>query len=123
MNQSVSSFLISQIGYQGPSLLVYLFAIVISFVFLDRARTASLLTLAAAGGLLLSTLAIAALQAALLVSLQNGGRDPTTFGQLMQIIGITGACIRAAGLALLVVAIFVGRGPVEQAPHWPRESG
>lgn len=30
MNQSVSSFLISQIGYQGPSLLVYLFAIAIA---------------------------------------------------------------------------------------------
>lgn len=111
MNQSVSSFLNSQIGYQGPSVLAYLFAIAIAFVFLGRARTPALLTLAAACGLLLSTVAIAALQATLLVSLQNGGRDPAIFGQLIQIIGITGACIRTAGMALLVAAVFVGRGP------------
>lgn len=123
MNQSIASFLISQVGYQGPSVLVYLFAVAIGFVFLERARTPALLTLAAGGGLLLSTLAIAALQAALLVSLQNGGRDAATFGQLMQVIGITGACIRAAGLGLLVAAVFVGRGPAEQALTRPRDAG
>lgn len=114
MSQSVLSFLISQIGCQGPSVLVYLFAIAIAFEFLERAQTPALLTLAAGGDLLLSTLATAALQAALLVSLQNGGRDPASFGQLMQIIGITGACIRAAGVALLVAAISVGRVPSDR---------
>lgn len=115
MFDSGASFMLSQIGYQLPALVVYLVAGAAALMFLGRARVPSLLTLAGVGVLLLAAIGVTGLQAYLFHSFQQGQRDPATYGRLMQSIGITGSVVRAAGLLLLVAAIFVDRR-VPQAP-------
>ena len=115
MFDSGMSFMLSQVGYQLPAIVVYLVAGVAAVTFLGRARVPSLLTLAGVGVLLLAAFGITGLQAYLFHSFQQGQRDPATYGRLMQITGMMGSFVRAAGLLLLVAAIFVDR----RAPQAP----
>ncbi|HXT61386.1 MAG TPA: hypothetical protein VN699_22275 [Pirellulales bacterium] len=112
MQDAGLSFLASQLGYQLPALLVYLVG-ALAVAFMRRARAPSLLALAGTAVLLISAVAASAFQAYLLHLQQAGGRDDET-RQLMQAVGIAASCIRAGGLALLVAAIFVGRGAAAQ---------
>jgi hypothetical protein len=67
------------------------------------------------GVLLLAAFGVTGLQAYLFHSFQQGQRDPATYGRLMQVTGMMGSFVRAAGLLLLVAAIFVDR----RAPQAP----
>lgn len=109
MNNAALVFVLSQLGYQAPILLVYLAAFVLALAYLGRTRGPAILTLSGIAVLVLSTLAATAIQAYLIHARGLGGRDPAGISRLMQIVGIAGSLIRAAGTSLLIAAIFTGR--------------
>jgi predicted membrane protein len=100
MNNSIVPYMITQLGYQVPALLVYMVAFVLSIVFMRRALLASILTLLGIAVLVITTFALLVAQAYLIQSRNQGW---------MTTVGIGGNCLRASGLSLLVAAIFVGR--------------
>jgi hypothetical protein len=112
MGEAGTSFLLSQLGYQAPALLVYLIAFILALIYMGRASAPSVLTLIGVGVLVVTTIGVAVAQAWLIDSRQAHDRDPAEFGRLMGIVGIAGSCVRAIGLGLLVAAIFVGRHAV-----------
>lgn len=115
MNREATTYLLSQLGSQVPAMLVLAIATVLAFVFLRRAFLASVMTLAGVAVMVVTKIGIAMVQANLIESRPSGGGDAEEFGRMMAMIGFTGACAHAVGLALLVAAIFVGRGKVVRA--------
>jgi hypothetical protein len=103
MGKAGTSYLLSQLGYQAPALLVYLVAFILALVYMRRASIPCILTLVGVGILVITTLGMAVMQASLIDSRQVYGGDS------MGIIGLAGSYVRAAGLLFLVAAIFVGR--------------
>ena len=109
MGKAGTSYLLSQLGYQAPSLLVYLVAFILALVYMRRASIPCILTLVGVGILVITTLGMAVIQAYLIESRQVYGGDSERFALLMGSIGLAGSYVRAAGLLFLVAAIFVGR--------------
>ena len=109
MGKAGTSYLLSQLGYQAPSLLVYLVAFILALVYMRRASIPCILTLVGIGILVITTLGMAVMQASLIDSRQVYGGDSERFARLMGSIGLAGSYVRAAGLLFLVAAIFVGR--------------
>jgi hypothetical protein len=109
MGKAGTSYLLSQLGYQAPSLLVYLVAFILALVYMRRASIPCILTLVGVGILVITTLGMAVMQASLIDSRQVYGGDSERFARLMGSIGLAGSYVRAAGLLFLVAAIFVGR--------------
>ena len=109
MGKAGTSYLLSQLGYQAPALLVYLVAFILALVYMRRASIPCTLTLVGVGILVITTLGMAVMQASLVDSRQVYGGDSERFARLMGIIGLAGSYVRAAGLLFLVAAIFVGR--------------
>ena len=109
MGNAAISYLTSQLGYQAPMLLVYLVAFVLALVFMGRASLPSMLTLCGVVVLVITTFAVAAMQAYMIQSRQDGGRGGADYAMMMNVVSIGGSCVRALGLSLLVAAIFVGR--------------
>ena len=66
MSTAGTSFLISQLGYRAPSLIVYLGAAVLACVFMSRATLPSVLALIGAGILGTTAIGTAVLQAFLI---------------------------------------------------------
>jgi hypothetical protein len=112
MSEAGTSFLLSQLGYQVPVLLVYLVGIILALVYMRRASLPCALTLTGIGILVVAMVGVAVVQASLMDSRQADGRGPRDIAQLMRSVAIAGSCIRALGVGLLVAAIFVGRRPV-----------
>jgi hypothetical protein len=110
MGDAVTSYVLSQLGYQAPALLVYLVAFALALVFMGRALVPSILCLVGVGVLVLTTIAMTVVQAYLLQSRQDDGRGAAEITRLMGIVGFVGGGVRAIGLSLLIAAIFVGRG-------------
>ena len=113
MNNSIVPYLISQLGYHVPTLLVYMVAFVLSIVFMRRALLPSILTLLGIAVLFIATFAVMVIQAYLIQS-RNTGWFTT--------VGIGGNCVRAIGLSLMVAAIFVGRQKAMVGPFDPRNA-
>ena len=109
MGKAGTSYLLSQLGYQAPALLVYLVAFILALVYMRRASIPCILTLVGVGILVITTLGMAVMQASLIDSRQVYGGDSERFARLMGSIGLAGSYVRAAGLLFFVAAIFVGR--------------
>ena len=116
MGKAGTSYLLSQLGYQAPALLVYLVAFILALVYMRRASIPCTLTLVGVGILVITTLGMVVLQASLIDSRQVYGGDPSEVSRRMEIIGLAGSYFRAAGLLFLVAAIFVGRR--SQVRNW-----
>ncbi len=112
-NNSIVPYMITQLGYQVPALLVYMFAFVLSLVFMRRALLPSILTLLGIAVLVLATFVGTVIQAYLI---QNNNYKWLTA------VGIGGSCFHAIGLALLVAAIFVGRRKAMVGPFDSRNA-
>ena len=108
MSTAGTSFLISQLGYRAPYLIVYLVAAVLACVFMSRATLPSVLALIGAGILGGTAIGTAVLQAFLI------GAQSSEMPKLMPMIGVISSCISAVRLGFLVAAIFVGRDPVNR---------
>jgi len=109
MGEVGTSFLLTQLGYLVPTLLVFLIAFVLALVYMGRARTPTILTLSGVGVLAVAAIGVAVIQAWLVDSRQADGRSAAEFARLMGIVAIAGSVVRAVGLGLFVAAIFVGR--------------
>ncbi len=108
MGEAGTSYLLSQLGYQAPALLVYLAAFILALVYMSRSSMPCILTLVGVGILVITTLGLAVVQASLIDG-REAGRDIAQFVRLQGIVGLAGSCVRAVGLGFLVAAIFVGR--------------
>lgn len=104
------NFLLQQLGYQVPTLVVCLVAFVLALVFVRRAMWPALLTMAGVAVLVFAALGLAVIQA-FLWDARADGLDQDKFAWRMRALAITGSVARALGLALLVAAVFVGRKP------------
>ena len=109
MGEAGMSYLLSQLGYQAPMLLVYLVAFFLALVFMRRASTSCILTLIGVGILVSSMIVIAGVQASLVDGIQANKGNMADSNRLMWIIGLAGSVARAVGHLFLVAAIFVGR--------------
>jgi hypothetical protein len=109
MDEAGTSFLLSQLGYQAPAMVVYLVAFILALVYMRRASTASILTLIGVSILVVAMIGVAGVQAWLIDSRQPNDRE---FARRMGVVGVAGSCVRAIGLGLLVAAVFVGRRAV-----------
>ena len=109
MNALGTLHLFLQISNEGPSLLVYLGAVVLACRNMNRATIPSVLTLVGVGILAATTIGASVVQAFLLES-----RPPADMARQWLIIGLVKSCGRAGGLGFLIAAIFVGRGQVHR---------
>ncbi len=102
-------FVVQQLVYQTPVLLVYLVGLILALVFLGRFTVPSVLTLIALGTLLLTAVGMAVLQAYLIGAREDAGWSMEQYARMMSILGFVASFVRAAALALLITAVFVGR--------------
>jgi hypothetical protein len=109
-------YFLSQLGYQGPVLFVYLVAGYFSIMYMNRARLPSMLTLIGVIILLATTFGVTGAQFYLL-----NNRSDSSFPQLFQIINLIGSCMRAVGIGLFVAAIFVERNYTPPDERYLRE--
>lgn len=65
MGKVGTSYLLTQLGYQAPALLVYLVAFILALVYKRRASMPCILTLVGVGILVITTLGMAVMQASL----------------------------------------------------------
>jgi uncharacterized protein YqgC (DUF456 family) len=105
--------LLSQLFGQMPTLLVYLGGIVLCAVWSRRAPRAAMLAMIGCGVLLLTSIAVAFVTNYYIMN--RGGPTPAaTMGQIMVAVAIVGSVLRAAGFAMVLGAVFVGRPQVAQ---------
>ena len=109
MSESSVSYLLQQLLYQAPMFLVYLAGLILALVYLGRHPAAAGLTLAACGLLLVTALGVSIAQASLIEMRESQGWDLQKYGMVMSGIGFGGSLVRALALAMLLVAVFVGR--------------
>lgn len=116
MNQSAEMKLFfSQLGYLSPSLFIYLIAAVVSLAYMKRAMLPSLLTLAG-----VTIMASAGIGFAIMPWLYLSSN--VEFHQFASLIAICLRCASALGLALVLTAVFVGRGePADLESRYLRE--
>ena len=115
MDSPGTSYFVSHLMYQAPTLVVFLAACVLALVFMGRAPLASILTLCGAGAGLLGTLGVMALQTSMFQSQFDGAGDRIATMQRLGTIGLIGSGIRALALGLIVAAVFVGRSRRDRA--------
>ncbi len=109
-------YFLSQLGFQGPVLFVYLVAGYFSIMYMNRARRPAMLTLI---GVIIHFATTFGVMAAQFYVLNN--RNNLSFPYLFQVINLVGSCMRAIGLGLLVAAIFVGRDHTPPSDRYLRE--
>jgi hypothetical protein len=119
MDEAAMSYLWQQLAYQVPVLLVYLIGFVLALLFFGRQPTAALLTLIGTGLLVLVTVAVVVVQAFLVQQRMEENWSVERFARLMSTVGLAGSIGRAIGLALVVAAVFVGRGHTRPAIAGP----
>jgi hypothetical protein len=109
-------FVIQQLVYQGPMLVVYLVGIIVALMYLQRCRLPAILALCAIGTLVVTSIA-SAVVTHYLINVQS----PTgTLGTSLMIVGILGSFIRAAAFGLLLAAIFIQRGKADETLRPPQ---
>lgn len=105
----MGSYVLQQLGYGIPLLVVYLIGILLSAIFVRKYPFPAMLTLAGAAILFVNLIAIALVQGYLITARVESGWSPEQYSQLMTIVSVIGGLVRAIGTALLIGAIFVGR--------------
>jgi len=119
MNSPGTSFLIQQLPYQLPMLLVCLGGFAVAAIFLNRHFNAAALVMVGTALLILAALGVMIGQFMLL----QGGNPSSR--QLMQVVAVLGSLMRALGTAVIIAAVFVGRSqptPFQNSPPgYPRQ--
>lgn len=100
------SFLLQQMPYVLPQLLVYLIGGIVSLVYLRRYPAPATIVLIASVLLATASVSVPVAQALLIEQ-----RGLSTHRNLMMLLGIGGSVIRAIGHGLVVLAAFIGRQP------------
>jgi hypothetical protein len=117
MNNSGMSFLMQQLPYQLPILIVCLGGFALAAIFLNKHFSAAALTMVGTGLLIFATLVVMVGQFALI---QQGGFNT---GNWMRVLGVGGSLMRAVATALILAAVFIGRAdpqPFKTPPYQPQ---
>ena len=114
LNDAGITFLVSQLGYQIPKLIVYLVGFAMALSYMSRAPRASNLTLIGTSLLMVNTVG-SAMVIAFLVSSSDHNRVS------WWINSVGSRCLDGLGLGLLVAAIFVDRSSVSVKDRYLHE--
>ena len=101
------SFLIQQLAYSGPVIVVYLVGLVLAVIFIKKYPVPAILTLLAIIILLGNIFGIAFAQAYFIRARLGGSM--ASYSTMMSVVSIIGSIMRALGAALLLAAVFAGR--------------
>src|SRR5438477_10034593 len=99
-------FLLSQLLYQAPLIIVALLGVILSIVLWGRCPGSALMTLLASILLLLASIGSAAMQSYFWSALVDRGWDHETYGRINAIVGLVGAVLRGLAVGLIVIAVF-----------------
>lgn len=105
MSEAGMTFLLSQLGYQSPGLVVCAVGVVLGLMWLRRSPLPAILALIGCGLMVVTSLGVAVVQALLFDRRAND----IEFTRAMTAVAVLGSAGRAVGLGLLVAAAFVGR--------------
>src|ERR1043166_6380754 len=105
----METYVLHQLAYGAPLLLVYAVGIILSAVFVRKYPFSAMLTLAGIVILFVNVIAIAALQGYFLRARIEAAWTDVQYSQMTTTVSAIGAIVRAIGSALLIAAIFVGR--------------
>lgn len=106
---SAAPYLLQQLGYATPQLLVYLVGLVLAIVFLRKYPASAMLTLCGSMVLLLTTLGLTFTQFYLFRARFEYGWSTAGYAQVLSLVSLLASIMRALGLALWLAAVFVGR--------------
>jgi hypothetical protein len=108
---AIERFLMN-LAYQAPQILVYLVGFVLGLMYLRRTGAPATLCLVGCGLSLAAVVIGAAAQALILQRRVEEGLSNERVASLLSTVGIAGSVVRALGLGLIVVAVFLGRRSV-----------
>lgn len=108
------SFFLSQLVFYGPGVLVALLGIILASVFWKRGPGAALMTLLASVFLLVLGLVSIGLNTYFWSALVDGAWSHETYALASRILGIATSLLRAVCVALIIIAVFLGRRPYPQ---------
>lgn len=106
---SATSFLLLQLAYSVPALLVYLAGLVLAIIFLRKYPASAMLILCGSVVLLITTIGLTFAQFYLFRYRLDYGWSPAAYGQVLSMVSLVANIMRALGLALWLTAVFVGR--------------
>ena len=106
---SAASFLLQQIAYSSPMLLVYLAGVVLAIVFIRKYATSAMLVLCGSAILLITTISQTLVQFYLFRARIESGWTAAGYAQVQSIVSLVASIMRALGLSLWLAAVFVGR--------------
>jgi hypothetical protein len=101
--------LVSVLLRQVPVLLIYAVGAVAAGFLLGRQRAPALLCLIGCALSIVTILVLSGAEAWVVAAHAREGWTAMRYGQAMALVGLAGAVLRPLGLALVVVAVFVGR--------------
>lgn len=107
----MGTYVLQQLGYGSPLLIVYLIGIILAAVFVRKYPFPAMLTLAGTAILFINVIAIALVQGYFIRARIESGWSAAQYLQITMIISAISGLVRAIGTALLIAAIFVGRKP------------
>ena len=105
----METYVLHQLAYGAPLLLVYALGIILSAVFVRKYPFTAMLTLAGTVILFVNVIAIAALQGYFFRARVEAAWTDVQYSQMTTTVSAIGSIVRAIGSALLIAAIFVGR--------------
>jgi len=105
----MGSYVLQQLGYNSPFLIVCLAGIGLSAVFVKKYSLPAMLTLAGTVILFVGVIAIAIAQGYSFRARAESGWTPDQYNEVLITIGAINGVVRAIGTALLIGAIFIGR--------------
>jgi len=108
-NAMNSSFLIQQIAFAGPVLVVYLVGMVLAVIFIKKYPVPAILTLLAMIVLLGTIFGVTFVQTYLIRARLGSGGSMASYSTMTSMVSIIGSIMRALGSGLLLAAVFVGR--------------
>ena len=110
MESAGLSYFTQQMLYQLPTLLAAILGVVLSVIFLRRYRFPAILALLGSGTVVISAFIVTLAQAYFFSARYSSlAMTSNTYVQFANIVGWIGAVVRGLSIALLVVAIFIGR--------------
>ena len=111
MNNVVLKVLVQQLSYRIPVMLVCAFGFVLVLIYLRRCRLPAILTMIATGVMAATSLGTVLCLILLMQTQRAGGagQDVVQYAQWMGLANVLSFIVHAAAIALLVIAVFVGR--------------
>lgn len=104
-----NSFLLQQLAYASPALLVYLAGGVLAIIFIRKYPTPAMLTLGGGLVLLITTVVLTLIQYYLFRYRLENAWSAAEYSRVLSLVSLVANIIRALGLSLWLAAVFVGR--------------